>query len=728
MVELKGQIERITYFNEQNGYCIARLRAEGRPGLVTIVGSIPGGLSPGEVLKLKGDWQNHPKYGQQFRISFHESVVPATVAGIERYLSSGMIKGIGPVMAKRLVAKFGTETLDIIEKDIERLHEVNGIAEKRIEMISSAWQSQREIRDVMVFLQGHGVSPAYAVKIYRQYGSEAVSAVRENPYRLAEEVFGIGFITADKIAEKLGIAKDSVIRARAGIQYMLNQLADEGHVYYPFEKLVDLCEKALEIDRGMILEGMASAASERRIVVEETDTYGGEDKAVYLVRFHVSEQGIARRLHQLLTHPRQLPLVNKEEVLKSVERQLKIDLSIQQVRAIRDSVESKVLVITGGPGTGKTTIIKAIIAIQHRMGRTVMLAAPTGRAAKRMGESTDHEAKTLHRLLEFSPKDGRFKKDEDSPLDADTFVIDEASMVDTTLMYYLLKAIPLEASLILVGDVDQLPSVGAGSVLKDLIDSRVVPVVRLNEIFRQSRESMIIVNAHRVNGGLMPTTKLDGAHRSDFHFIEMDDPDKTLERIVGLCREKIPKKFGYRSIEDIQVLTPMHKGTVGAANLNAELQKELNPSTDQISRAGKTFRKGDKVMQIRNNYDKDVYNGDIGRIVKIDREEQEVAVNFDGKSVSYDFSELDELVLAYATSVHKAQGSEYPCIVMPVLTQHYILLQRNLLYTGITRGKRLVVLVGSKKALNIAVRNNKPQLRYTLLKERLQQGKTVSIS
>jgi exodeoxyribonuclease V alpha subunit len=720
MAEIKGQIERITYFNEQDGYVIARLKAEGRMGLVTIVGSIPG-LSPGEVLKLKGEWQNHPKFGQQFKIDSYESVVPATVAGIERYLSSGMIKGIGPVMAKRLVAKFGVATLDIIEKEIERLHEVDGIGEKRVEMISTAWQSQKDIRDVMVFLQGHGVSPAYAVKIFKQYGGGAVPAVRENPYRLAEEVFGIGFITADKIAEKLGIARDSLIRARAGIQYLLNQLADEGHVYYPFERLTDACEKALEIDRGIILEGMTSAAADRRIIIEDAETCGGSDRAVYLARFHVSEQGIAKRMHELLRYPRQLPLVDKEEVLRSAEEELKLALSPQQLKAVRDSMDSKVMVITGGPGTGKTTIIKAIISIQHRMGRTVMLAAPTGRAAKKMGESTGHEAKTLHRLLEFSPKDGKFKKDEDNPLDADTFIIDEASMVDTTLMYYLLKAIPLQASLILVGDVDQLPSVGAGSVLKDIIDSAVLPVVRLNEIFRQSQESMIIVNAHRVNGGLMPTTRGDGKHRADFHFIEVEDPEKALERIVGLCRERIPKLYGYRSVEDIQVLTPMHRGTVGAANLNIELQKQLNPSTDEISRSGRTFKKGDKVMQIRNNYDKDVYNGDIGRIIKIDREDQEIAVNFDGKFVSYDFSEMDELVLAYATSVHKAQGSEYPCIVMPVLIQHYILLQRNLLYTGITRGKRLVVLVGTRKALGIAVRNNKPQLRHTLLRERLRR-------
>ncbi len=719
MVEIKGQIERVTYFNEENGYVVARLKAEGHMELVTIVGTVPG-LNPGEVLKLKGEWQSHPKYGKQFKITSCESAIPATVAGMERYLASGMIKGIGPVMAKRLVSRFGTETLDVIEQDTERLKEVEGIGEKRVGMIRSAWQAQREIRDVMVFLQGHGVSPAYAVKIFKQYGSEAVPVVRENPYRLAEEVFGIGFITADKIAEKLGIEKESLIRARAGVQFILNRLSDEGHVYFPFDRLVEEAEKTLEIDRGIILDALASAAADRRVVIEEMDAFGGEGKAVYLIRFHVSEQGIARRMQELLACPRQLPLVNQEDILASVEKDLGFVLSEQQSRAVHNSMERKMMVITGGPGTGKTTIIRAIVALQNKLGRQTLLAAPTGRAAKRMGETTGHPAKTIHRLLEFSPKDGKFKRDEENPLEADTFVIDETSMVDTTLMYYLLKAIPLAATIIFVGDVDQLPSVGAGSVLKDIIDSGAVPVVRLNEIFRQSKESMIIVNAHRVNSGLMPFAANSGG-KTDFHFIELTEPEEVLDKVVELCRERIPARFGYRSIEDIQVLTPMHRGTVGAFNLNTELQKQLNPAKEEILRGGRTFKKGDKVMQIRNNYDKDVYNGDIGRITKIDAEEQEVHVNFDGRFVGYDFSELDELVLAYATSVHKAQGSEYPAVVMPILTQHYLLLQRNLLYTGITRGKKLVVLVGTKKALSIAVHNNKTQLRYTLLKERLQR-------
>jgi len=719
MVEIKGQIERVTYFNEENGYVVARLKAEGHMDLVTIVGTVPG-LNPGEVLKLKGEWQSHPKYGKQFKISSCETAIPATVAGMERYLASGMIKGIGPVMAKRLVTRFGTETLDVIEQDTERLKEVEGIGEKRVEMIRSAWQAQREIREVMIFLQGHGVSPAYAVKIFKQYGSEAVPVVRENPYRLAEEVFGIGFITADKIAEKLGIEKESLIRARAGVQFILNRLSDEGHVYFPFDRLVEEAEKTLEIDRGIILDALASAAADRRVVIEEMDAFGGEGKAVYLIRFHVSEQGIARRLQELLACPRQLPLVNQQDILTSVEKDLGFVLSEQQARAVHNSMERKVMVITGGPGTGKTTIIRAIVAIQNKMSRRVLLAAPTGRAAKRMSETTGHPAKTIHRLLEFSPKDGRFKRDEQNPLEADTFVIDETSMVDTTLMYYLLKAIPLAATIIFVGDVDQLPSVGAGSVLKDIIDSGAVSVVRLNEIFRQSKESMIIVNAHRVNSGLMPDENRKGK-KADFHFIEITEPGEVLDKVVELCRERIPARFGYRSIEDIQVLTPMHRGTVGAFNLNTELQRQLNPAKEELIKGGRTFKKGDKVMQIRNNYDKDVYNGDIGRITKIDAEEQEVTVNFDGRFLGYDFSELDELVLAYATSVHKAQGSEYPAVVIPILTQHYLLLQRNLLYTGITRGKKLVVLVGTRKALAIAVHNNKTQLRYTLLKERLQR-------
>jgi exodeoxyribonuclease V alpha subunit len=717
MIELTGEIERITFHNEENGYTIARMRVQGRKGTVTIVGNLSN-PNPGESLRLNGLWQTHSKYGEQFKILSYESLVPATVVGIERYLGSGLIKGIGPVMAKRLVEKFGTETLAIIEETVERLHEVEGIGEKRVGMIKSAWDEQKEIRDVMVFLQGHGVSPAYGVKIFRHYGRDAVAVVRDNPYRLAEEVYGIGFLTADRIAEKLGIPRDSEMRAEAGIQYVLQQLSDEGHVYYPMGPLVSECRKILEVEDDTLEIAFRAGLSARKIAMEGTEE-APEKRPVYLPKLHVSEQGVARHLHEIAHHPKQFPLIGTDTILRSVEAELKINLSPRQLEAVRRSLESKVMVITGGPGTGKTTIITAIIRIYGQQRQKILLAAPTGRAAKRMHEATGFEAKTIHRLLEFSPREGKFRKDEGDPLEADLIIIDEASMVDTLLMYHLLKAVPRKATLILVGDVDQLPSVGPGNVLRDIIDSETIPTVRLDQIFRQAKESMIIVNAHRVNAGYLPVLLPETEERSDFQFIYLEEPEEVLGKIVALCKEELPR-LGWRSLDDIQVLTPMHKGVVGASNLNVELQKQLNPSRDEIVRAGKTFRTGDKVMQIRNNYDKDVYNGDIGRVVGIDREEQEMSVNFDGRLVTYDFVDLDELILAYATSVHKSQGSEYPVVVMPVLVQHYVLLQRNLLYTGITRGKKLVVLIGTKRALGIAVRNNKVQRRYTLLKQRLR--------
>ncbi|MGD0234324.1 MAG: ATP-dependent RecD-like DNA helicase [Syntrophorhabdales bacterium] len=720
LTEIKGQIERITFYNEENSYTIAKMRVQGRNDLVTIVGGLPG-ITPGEVLQLRGEWQTHPRYGEQFKITSYESIIPATIAGIERYLSSGLIKGIGPVMAQRLVAKFGEETLDVISHDIERLREVEGFADKRIEMIKKAWEEQKEIRQVMVFLQGYGVSPAYATKIFKQYGREAIAVVRENPYRLAEEVFGIGFLTADKIAEKLGISKDSPLRAKAGIQHVLHQLSDEGHTFYPFKPLMVECAKILGIEEATLLDAFEAAAAERKIVIEEREESAVGDKAVYLTPLHVAEVGAARILNALLTSPKQLQLMDREGALKAAQKDLSITLAEQQLKAVMEALDRKVMVITGGPGTGKTTIIRAITHVYAKSGQKIVLAAPTGRAAKRMFEATGREAKTIHRLLEFSPKIGKFKRDEQEPLDADLVVIDETSMVDTVLMHNLLKAIPQRATLILVGDVDQLPSVGPGNVIRDIIDSNVVPTIRFNEIFRQARQSAIIVNAHRVNSGQMPDFDGQQEAPTDFYFIEVEEPEKALQRIIALCKEKIPARFGFNSLNDIQVLTPMHKGTVGASNLNAELQRELNPSKDEIARAGRTFKKGDKVMQIRNNYDKDVYNGDIGRIAAINREEQEVSVNFDGRPVAYEFSELDELVLAYATSIHKAQGSEYPVVIIPILIQHFVLLQRNLLYTGITRGKKLVIIIGTKKALAIAIHNNKPRMRYTLLKERLMK-------
>ena len=721
LIEIKGQIERITYHNEENAYTIAKMKIGGRHDLVTAVGNLLS-VSAGEVLKLKGEWHNHPKFGEQFKIISYESVVPATVKGIEKYLGSGLIKGIGPVMANRLVTKFGMETLNVIETETRRLCEVEGIGDKRIGMIKKAWDDQKEIRDIMVFLQGHGVSPAYAAKIYKKYAKESVAVVQQNPYKLATDIFGIGFITADKIAGNLGISKESQIRAEAGILYVLHQLSDEGHVYYPYEPLVEECKKILGVERDTIVKAFGKISFEKKIVIEDLnkEDIKENNKAVYLAKFHVCEVGVAARLQELMRFPKKLKAFDREKALEWVQGELKIQLAKNQKQAVKEAIEKKVMVVTGGPGTGKTTIINSIIKIYGRLGQRVLLSAPTGRAAKRMAEATGHESKTIHRLLEFSPKEGGFKRDENNPLDADLIVIDETSMVDTVLMYQFLKAVPKDATLILVGDVDQLPSVGAGIVLKDIIDSGSIPTVMLNEIFRQAKESLIIVNAHRVNNGQMPIIEGSGDSLQDFYFFIIEEPEKVAEKIIELCKEKIPQKFGYRSIDDIQVLTPMHRGLVGASNLNTELQKHLNSSTDELVRGGRVLKAGDKVMQIRNNYDKEVFNGDIGRISKIDREEQEIIVNYDGRMVSYEYSELDEIVLAYAVSVHKSQGSEYPVVVMPVLTQHYMLLQRNLLYTGITRGKKLVVLVGTNKAVAIAIKNNKPQKRYTLLRERLQ--------
>ncbi|MCC6346196.1 MAG: ATP-dependent RecD-like DNA helicase [Nitrospirales bacterium] len=729
-IEIHGQVERITYTNAENGYTIAKIRAKGHRDLVTIAGNLSS-INTGEILKVRGEWFHHPKYGEQVKVLTYESVTPATAAGIEKYLGSGLIKGIGPVMAQRIVARFGTEALDIIENSPERLKEAEGIGPKRVGMITKAWAEQKEIKEVMLFLQSHGVSSAFATRIFKHYGKDAIRTVRENPYRLAHDIFGIGFLTADRIAEKMGIPRDSLIRAEAGIIYALHRLSDEGHVYYPYELLIEECRKILAaeeedgkitVERELVVQAIAALALEKRIVIEDMsrEELKENNKAVFLTKFHVSETGAAHSLMKLRNASRMLRPFDADKALVWVQGELGITLAVNQARAVQEALHRKVMVITGGPGTGKTTIIKSIVRIYGRLGQRVLLAAPTGRASKRMTEATGLEAKTLHRLLEFSPQEGGFKRNEQNPLEADLIVIDEASMVDTILMHHLLKAVPLQAALLFVGDVDQLPSVGAGNVLKDIIASGAVPTVTLNEIFRQSQESLIIVNAHRVNKGEMPFLRFEAGTSPDFYFFEVDEPEKILEKVIDLCKERIPRKFGYSPVRDIQVLTAMHRGVIGAGTLNAELQKALNPSGDEVVRGSRIFRRGDKVMQMVNNYDKDVFNGDIGIITKIDRELQEVAIDYDGKTVAYDYNDLDEIMPAYAISVHKSQGSEYPAVVMPVHTQHYLLLQRNLLYTGITRGKKLVVLVGTRKAVGIAIRNNKPQERYTLLRERLR--------
>ena len=719
--ELRGQIERITYINEENGYTIARVRIPGERDLVTVVGNLTA-PTPGEVIHMTGEWANHPRYGRQFRIDRYRSLVPATVSGIERYLGSGLIKGIGPVMARRIVRAFGESTLDVIDNRIDELSQVEGIGKKRIAMIHRAWEDQKEIREVMIFLQAHGVSSAYATRIFKQYGKASIQVVRENPYRLATDIFGIGFVTADRIAQKLGFSKDSQARVEAGILYVLNELADEGNVYYPYDPLLERCRDILEVAKDHVVRAFGTIALQNRIVVEDLNQGIGSllenHKAVYLSRYYRAETSMAARLKGLMKSPSAIRRIDSDKALAWVQDRLSILLARKQAEAVRCALESKTLVITGGPGTGKTTIIHAVLRILIKLDLRIFLAAPTGRAAKRMAEATGFEAKTIHRMLEFSLQKGGFQRNEHHPLECDVLVVDEASMIDTVLMHHLMQAVPATATLILVGDVNQLPSVGPGNVLRDIIDSGAVPVVILNEIFRQARESKIIVNAHRIQQGeIPPLTPADPD--DDFHFIHQEDPDQVLRIVRELVRDRIPARFYLDSLNDIQVLTPMHRGIVGAENLNRELQEALNPRGEAIVRGPRRFRVGDKVMQIRNDYDREIFNGDIGRIRGVEPESGEVVVDFDGRPVPYEPSDLDELVLAYAISVHKSQGSEYPAVIIPVLTQHYVLLQRNLIYTAVTRGKRLVVMVGTAKALGIAVRNNRTEKRYSSLGRRL---------
>jgi len=729
LAELRGQIERVTYTNEENGYTVARVKVYGRTDLVTVVGNFMN-PTPGEVIKAHGEWSTHAMYGDQFKIESYECMVPATVYGIRKYLGSGLIKGIGPVMAERIVKAFGKDTLDVIENDIQKLIDVDGIGKKRVEMIKNAWIEQKEISEVMVFLQSHGVSSAYATKIYREYGNDSISVVQENPYRLAMDIFGIGFVTTDRIASTMGYSEESEARAEAGIIYILNELSNDGHVYYPYTELVDKCQKALDVDKGIIFRSLESLADDKRIVVEELNEIdGGQNgKSVYLAKFHLCETSIAVRLKGIMDAPCSIREFDTEKSIEWVQGQLSMTLAERQVEAVRMAANRKMMVITGGPGTGKTTIIKSIISIFAALKVRIVLAAPTGRAAKRMSEATGYGAKTIHRMLEYNISETGFQRNEEDPLECDVLILDEASMIDTILMHHLLKAVPREAKLILVGDVNQLPAVGAGNVLKDIIASTTLPVVELNEIFRQAQESSIIINAHRINQGMFPVLNKSNQELDDFYFIQQEDPEKVLELLIELVNKRIPDRFGFDPVDSIQVITPMRRGIVGTNNLNKELQQSLNPTGQLIERGGRSFRINDKVMQIRNNYDKEVFNGDMGRIVKIDDEMREVTILIDDRHVLYDYSELDEIVLAYAVSVHKSQGSEYPVVVMPILTQHYILLQRNLLYTGVTRGKKLVVLIGSRKALAIAVRNNKTQARFTYLDERLKILKSSELS
>lgn len=706
MIKLRCVVERITFQNPENGYCVLRVKVKGYNDLVTLVGNFLD-VNAGAVLLVDGDWKIDKKYGQQFVAEKWEETVPATVLGLEKYLGSGLIKGIGPKFAKLIVGRFGLETVEVIENDIKRLYEVPGIGKKRVEKIHESWEKQKDIKEVMLFLQSNGVSTAYAAKIYRTYGKESVEKVKNNPYCLADDIWGIGFKTADGIARTMGYENDDPRRCRSGILYTLNQLSNDGHVYAVKEQLIETAKKLLSVEVEPLESALQEMIGAEDVILEE--------EAIYLPPFYYAETGTARKLLNLM-NTSEGSLFSKDFDIEAISKKTKVEYDEVQVAAIRQAAASKVMVLTGGPGTGKTTTTQGIIAAMQEFGMSILLAAPTGRAAKRMTEATGREAKTIHRLLEYNPAEG-YKYNDERPLEGDVLIVDESSMIDIILMYNLLKAIPVGMRLILVGDIDQLPSVGPGNVLRDIIESGKIPVVRLTRIFRQAQSSRIVMNAHAINAGQFPN--ISNGKNTDFFFINMEDPQKVADNIVDLVKNRLPKGY-HQKPSNIQVLTPMQRGIVGAANLNMVLQEAINPTGDCLSRSGYTYREGDKVMQIRNNYDKDVFNGDIGFVCSIDIEDRELTVDFDGHQVTYEQSELDELVLAYATTIHKSQGSEYPIVVIPILMTHYVMLQRNLIYTGITRAKKVCVLVGTPKALGYAVRNMTVNKRNTKLSDRIK--------
>ena len=714
---LAGLVERVTFHNAENGFCVLRAKARGHRDLVTVVGHAAI-ISAGEWITASGEWTNDRTHGQQFKARFLKTSAPSSIEGIEKYLGSGMIRGIGPVYAKKMVKAFADKVFDIIEAEPARLREVTGIGAVRAKRITDAWAEQKIVREIMVFLHSNGVGTARAVRIYKTYGADAVQVMTENPYRLARDIRGIGFKTADAIAMKLGIEKTAMIRLRAGISYALTEATDEGHCGLPTDKLIPLAEELLEAPKELILTALELELSEGNVIADKV----GETACTFLAGLYRAEQSIGDRLIRIVNGRLPWAWIDPDKAVPWVEARSGLQLAESQRDAIRLALSAKALVITGGPGVGKTTIVNSILQILAAKGVKLLLCAPTGRAAKRMTEATGVEAKTIHRLLEVDPKGGGFKRNADNPLDCDLLVVDEASMVDVMLMQALMKATPDNSALLIVGDIDQLPSVGPGQVLADIIDSGAVPVMRLTEVFRQAAASRIIVTAHRLNQGLMPDLSAPTGD-SDFYFVPAEDPETAVRRILELVKSRIPKRFGLNPIRDIQVLCPMNRGGAGARSLNIELQAALNPAGERkVERFGWTFAPGDKVMQIENDYDKEVYNGDIGYVSDVDPEASELMASFDGRSVTYAFGELDTLVPAYAATIHKSQGSEYPAVIIPVLTQHYAMLHRNLLYTGITRGKRLVVLVGQKKAIAIAVRNVSGRRRWSKLGEWLRLG------
>lgn len=705
MLKLRCVIERITFQNPENGYSVMKVKVKGYNDLVTLVGNLLE-VPVGSVLLCEGDWKVDKRFGSQFVCQSWEEVMPATAYGIEKYLGSGLVKGIGPKFAQLIVRQFGLDTIEVIETDIQRLYEVPGIGKKRVEKIRESWEKQKDIKNVMLFLQGYGVSTAYAAKIYRQYGKESIDKVKENPYRLADDIWGIGFKTADGIANKMGYEKNDIRRCQSGIIYTLNQLANEGHVFAEEEQLVKAALDLLEAEEEPIRAALTNMIQTEEVKMEE--------EAIYLPPFYFAEVGTANRLLALV-EGQEKELFIRPMDLQALSKETGVEYDEVQLQAIEEAIRSKVMVLTGGPGTGKTTTTQGVIAALKHMGMRILLAAPTGRAAKRMSEATGMEAKTIHRLLEFNPKDG-YKRNDENPLEGDALIVDECSMIDIVLMNCLMKAVPCSMRVVFVGDIDQLPSVGAGNVLRDLIDSKKIPVIRLTRIFRQAQTSRIVMSAHAINQGRFPD--ISNGKETDFFFIQQEDAEKTAGEIVNLVKNRLPKAYSQKTSQ-IQVLTPMQRGVVGAANLNMALQNALNPSPTALNRGGYSFRQGDRVMQLRNNYDKEVFNGDLGYIESVDTEERTLMVNFEDRLVEYEASELDELTLAYATTIHKSQGSEYPIVVMPVLMTHYVMLQRNLIYTGITRAKKICVLIGSKKALSFAIRNMSVLKRNSKLKERL---------
>lgn len=717
MEHLRCVVERITYQNENNGYTVLKCAVKDYSDLVTVVGAMPD-THVGSVLSLEGMWKVDARYGRQFSVEKFEETLPATVYGIEKYLGSGLVKGVGPKFAKKIVETFGKETLNVIEDTPEELLKIPGIGKVRVDRITTSWQEQKEIKNIMLFLQSHEVSTSHATKIFKTYGSESIAIVKENPYRLADDIWGIGFKTADSIAQKMGIDKGKFVRLRSGIFYTLNKLAEAGHCYATREQLISKAGELLEVEEPELEITLDEMLRTNDVIRDQAE---GQEE-IYLPPYYFAESGCARRLIRLMkadVAKREDP----ERILSRVAAASNITYDETQWLAVKTAISSKVMVLTGGPGTGKTTTTLGIISAYQQAGCKIILAAPTGRAAKRMSEAAGMEAKTIHRLLEYKPPEG-YQKNEEHPLEGDVLILDECSMIDIMLMYNLLKALPEQMSLILIGDTDQLPSVGAGNVLRDIIASQRVPVVRLTQIFRQAQGSRIIMNAHRINRG--ESIDMRGGKESDFFFASKTTNQEVVDTIVQYCKMNLPRYYHVDPFTDIQVLTPMQRGECGAVHLNQVLQEAMNPSRIFLRRGGTQYRLKDKVMQIRNDYDKEVFNGDIGTITKVDMEERELTVLFDNREVVYDVTELEELSLAYAVTIHKAQGSEYPIVVMPFTMSHFVMLQRNLLYTGVTRAKKILVLVGEKKAVYYAIKNETTAGRNTCLARRLQENSRES--